>query len=141
MTAAHQPQKLTRPQRGTSRKVPAGVSYIFLFQPEMQHPNSSAIYKLAGRLPHLADMDRHATARLMHCSKMGMVAGREAGDSYDSDRYSAALSKTACRAASRYRPTSVTRSSPYWPKKHDGLSYSNIPLPFSSSNRTTRSGA
>ena len=54
-------------------------------------------------------------------------------DPLESPHYPAALRKTASRAASRKRATSVTRSSPYWPKRDDGLSYSKIEPLISSS--------
>jgi hypothetical protein len=39
----------------------------FHHQPEAQHPKSSAIHKLAGRLPHLLGVDRtHVEVALEH---------------------------------------------------------------------------
>jgi hypothetical protein len=57
----------------------------FAHQPEAQHPKSSAIHKLAGRLPHLSGEERSCgghrrmtefETELQHCSLLSRIAYR-----------------------------------------------------------------
>jgi hypothetical protein len=52
----------------------------FHHQPEAQHPNSSAIHKLAGRLPHLSEAQRTSAQGVIQDVQFGLLLRQSVED-------------------------------------------------------------